>query len=266
MLVVFALALSACGGGAQPATDPLAGAYLAVASESAVPIAERLTAAFAQLHPGMTWTVKDVGGAAAITLLNSGDADVGFVSRELSIADHRQVQAIGLGFVGQVLIVHPANPVTTLSVDQLRGIFGGTITDWAEVGGATGPILVFLRPESSPTREALDPLVRAPAGTYRADARSTPDAASMLNAVGSSPRAIGMISALHLTAAAGAPRAIAVGDVVPTKANVASGAYPYRRPVALILRADSGLVRPGAGAFRDVVHGEQGQRVLREFF
>jgi phosphate transport system substrate-binding protein len=264
--VVLALALAACGSAAGPSPDPLAGDYVAVASESALPIAERLTAAFAQLHPGMRWTVKDVGAAAAIALLDGGDADVGFLSRELTIEDKRQVQAIGLGYVGQVLIVHPANPVTGLSAEQLRGIFGGTIRDWTEVGGSPGAILVFLRPDSSPTRIALDPLLRAPGAAYRSDALSTPDAASMLNAVASSQRAIGMISALHLAETPSEPRAIAVGGVAPTRANVAAGTYPYRRPVSLILRANAGLVRPGALAFRDFVHGPDGQRLLRELF
>src|SRR5258707_3633047 len=171
--VVLALALAACGSAVGPPPDPLAGDYVAVASESAVPIAERLTAAFAQLHPGMRWTVKDVGAAAAIALLDGGDADVGFLSREVTIEDQKQVQAMGLGYVGQVLIVHPANPVTGLSTEQLRGIFGGTIRDWSEVGGSPGAILLVLRPDGSPTRAALDPLLRPPGPAFPSDARAT---------------------------------------------------------------------------------------------
>ena len=253
--VALALTLAACGGAAAPSTDPLAGDYVAAVSESAAPIAERLTTAFAVQHPGMRWTVKDVGSAATIALLNGGDADVGFLSRELAIEDELQVHAIGLGYTGQVLIVHPANPVTGLSQDQLRGIFGGTIRDWRDVGGTPGAILVLLRPDSSPTRTGLDPLLRAPGAAYRSDAVSTPDAGSMLHAVASSPRAIGMISALHLAGTQGAPRALAVGGVAPTKANVASGAYAYRRPISLIVRGNLSLLRPGAKAFRDFVHG-----------
>lgn len=264
--MLLALAITACSGTVAPSPDPLAGTYTAVAAESATPIAERLTSAFAAKHPGMSWTVKDVGSGAALELVAAGEADAGFLSRDPTVADLARAQVIGLGYTGQVLIVHPSNPLTGLSQTELRGIFDGTITDWREVGGVPGPILVVLRADSSPTRTALDPLLRAPGAAYRSDAISSPDAQSMLNTVAASPRAIGMISALHLEPVAAAPRAIAVDGVAPTKANVASGTYRYRRAISLIFRANRSLVRPGADAFREFVHGDEGQRVLREIF
>jgi phosphate transport system substrate-binding protein len=264
--LALALALAACGGVAAPPADPLAGEYVAAVSESAVPIAERLTSAFAAKHPGMKWTVKDVGSGATLALLRGGEADVGFLSRELTVEDRTQVDALGLGYTAQVLIVHPSNPVTGLGQEQLRGIFSGAISDWSEVGGAPGAILVILRSETSPTRIALDPLLRLPGAAYRPDAISTPDADAMLTAVSASPRAIGMVSALHLLGLANPPRAIAVAGIVPTKANVASGAYPYRRPITLVLPLNTTFIRPGAKAFLDFVHGDEGQRLLRELF
>jgi phosphate transport system substrate-binding protein len=263
LFVVLAVA-AGCGGAVRPA-DPLAGDYIAAVSESAAPIAERLTAAFAAKHPGMRWVVKDVGSGATIELIKGGEADAGFLSRAVTVEDERQVQARGLGFTGQVLIVHPSNPVTDLSQAQLRGIFSGAIKDWREVGGTPGTILVITRQDTSPTFTALDPLLRAPGTAYRTDAISTPDAEAMLNAVNASSRAIGMVSALHLIAHPG-PRTLAVAGVAPTKANVASGAYAYRRPITLVFRANTSLIRPGAKAFQDFVHGEEGQKILRELF
>ncbi|HLZ47745.1 MAG TPA: substrate-binding domain-containing protein [Candidatus Limnocylindria bacterium] len=261
-----ALALSGCAGSSSPAADPLAGTYTAVVSESAVPLAERLTAAFASGHPGMTWAVKEVGSSATIALLYGRDADVGFVSRDLTVQDRTLVQAIGLGYTAQVLIVHPSNPVANLSGTQLRGIFSGAIKDWSEVGGNAGPILVILRSESSPTRTTLDPLLRTASSPYRADAILTPDASAMLSAVSASPRAIGMVSALHLLGLTSGPRAIGVDGVMPTRPNTVGGAYPYRRPISLVLPLNTYLIRPGAKAFLEFVHGEEGLRILREFF
>ena len=263
--IVLAVLLAACRGAGAP-SDPLAGEYVAAVSESAVPIAERLTAAFAARHPGMRWAVKDVGSSATMALVQGGEADVGFLSRDVTVEDQMLVRSIGLGFTGQVLIVHPSNPVTGLSAAQLRGIFSGAIRDWSEVGGTPGAILVVLRPESSPTRAALDPLLRAPGAAYRADAISTPNAEAMLNAVSAAPRAIGMVSALHLLRGANAPRALAVAGVAPTKANVAAGTYPYRRPITLIFRLNESLVRAGTSAFRAFVHSDEGQRILGELF
>ena len=266
VLLALVLLAPACGGPATTARDPLAGDYVAAVSESAVPIAERLTAAFAKQHPGMVWTVKDLGSAATIALISGGEADIGFLSREVTVADEKVVQSLGIGYTAQVLIVHPSNPVTALSKEQLRGIFSGVITDWSEVGGTRGPILVALRAETSPTRTALDPLLRPSGGSYRADAITTSDADAMVNAVAAAPRAIGMVSALHLMGLANPPRAIAIDGIAPTKANVANGTYVYRRPITLVLRANTSLVRPGAKQFRDWVHSEEGQRILRELF
>lgn len=262
----LALALTACAGPSAHSADALAGMYTAVVSESAAPIAERLTAAFASGHPGMRWTVKDVGSSATIALLNGSDADIGFLSRDVTVEDRLRVQATGLGYTAQVLIVHASNPVTNLSGAQLRGIYGGAITDWSEVGGNAGPILAILRSANSPTRTALDPLLRAPNAPYRADAISTPDAEAMLTTVSASPRAIGMVSALHLVGRTDGPRAISVDGVMPTRANTASGAYAYRRPISLVVPVNTYLIRPGAKAFLDFVHNEEGQRILREFF
>jgi len=266
VLLAVALVAVSCGGVATPPRDPIAGEYVAAVSESALPIAQRLTAAFSAQHQGMTWTVKDVGSAALLALVAGGEADAGFLSREITVEDQRQVQAMGIGYTGQVLIVHPSNPISGLSTTQLRGIFSGATQDWSEVGGAAGPILVLLRRDSSPTRTTLDPLLRAVGSAYRTDAVLVSGADAMVNAVSASPRAIGMVSALHLTGLVNGPRPIVVDGVAPTKANVASGSYPYRRPITLVLRVNTSLVRPGAKAFRDWVHGEEGQRLLREIF
>ena len=261
--LVLAILVAACGEAAGPVPDPLAGSYLAVSAESAIPLANELTTAFSALHPGMTWTVRDVGSTAALALVSRGEADAGFISREPSIAERAEAMVIGLGFSAQVLVVDPSNPINGLSAEQLQGIFSGAISDWSAVGGTAGPIHIFVRPASSPTRTALDALLRAPGADYRADAISIPDAKAMLDAVRSIPGAIGMVSALHIGAEPTAPRPIAVAGIAPTRENTASGVYAYRRPLYLMSRANETLARAGATKFRDFVHGEAGQQILR---
>src|SRR5258708_20790626 len=100
VFVVLASSFAACGSGA-PAPDPVAGTYIAASAESATPIAEQLTSAFAAKHPGMKWTVKDVGSGAALELVAGGEADAGFLSREPTVADLERAQVIGLGYTGQ---------------------------------------------------------------------------------------------------------------------------------------------------------------------
>lgn len=265
-LVIAAACGEAAAGPTPDRPDPLAGNYLALSAESAVPLATELVTAFSALHPGMTWTVRDVGSSAVLALIKSGDADAGFISREPSITERNDTLIIGLGFTPQVIVVNSANPVTDLSAAQLRGIFGGTITDWAAVGGTPGPIRVFIRPESSPTRIALDPLLVPSGATYAKAAVSVPDAPAMLAVVAAVPGAIGIVSALNLGIEPTSPRPIAVAGVAPSRVNTASGTYPYRRPLYLVSRHPGPLGRAGAMAFRDFVHGEDGQKILRAHF
>jgi len=262
-LLALALLVVACGETARPTPDPLAGSYLAVSAESAVPLASELTTALSALHPGMTWTVRDVGSTEALGLVSRGEADAGFLSDEPSIAERAEALVTGLGFSAQVLVVHPTNPISGLTAAQLRGIFSGTIRDWSDVGGTPGPIQVVVREASSSTRATLDPLLLAPGTTYRQDAVSVPGALAMLDAVRASPGAIGMVSALSLGAEATEPRAIAVAGVAPTRANTASGLYAYRRPLYLVSQANPSYARAGANALRDFVRGEAGQRIIR---
>lgn len=266
LALALGLAVVACGGAAAPVADPLAGRYVAATGESAIPLAAALTKRLASAHAGMVWTVSEVGSAASISLVATGDADVGFVTRELTAEDRTLVAATGLGYMGQVIAVNKANPVTGLTTEQLRGIFSGQITDWATVGGAPGPIRVFIRPDTSPTRSALDPLVLGPGGAYRPDAVSVPDASAMLNALAAGVGGIGMLSGPYLTADPASPQSIAVDGVDPTRENVTSGKYRYRRPVYLVTRTNASLVRPGARALLDLLHSDDGRSVLQAFF
>ncbi|HEX9496718.1 MAG TPA: substrate-binding domain-containing protein [Candidatus Limnocylindria bacterium] len=264
--LVLGFAVAACSGPAVRSADPLAGTYIAATGEAAVPLAEALTKQLATAHPGMTWTVSEVGSSASISLVATGDADVAFITRELTAEDRTMVAATGLGYMGQLIAVNRTNPVVGLSAEQLRGIFGGRITDWSAVGGAPGPIRVFVRQEGSPTRAALDPLLVPAGAKYRADAISVPDASAMANALAASAGGIGMLSAPYVGSEANAPRAITIEGVAPTHENVATGRYAYRRPVYVVVRANESLVRQGARALLDLLRSDEGRRVLAGFF
>ena len=169
----------------------------------------------------MRWTVNDTGSTTALSQVVTGSADVAFFTRELTEAERRSVSVNGLGFVGQVIAVHPDNPVTSLTREQLRGIFGGTITDWAAVGGQAGPITVLVRQAGSATREALDPLLLGPGGTYGVSATTIGDAAGMVAAVARSRGSIGMVGQPHLPPGPSAPKALAIDGVAPSVPNIA---------------------------------------------
>ncbi len=112
-----------------------------------------------------TWAtieIRPTGSSDAFRDLNLGACDVGMSSRPISDAERRdlmencgnlaQAQAqFALGLDGLAIIVAKDNPVDKITVEQLRRVFMGEITDWKELGGAGGPIQLHARPERSGT-------------------------------------------------------------------------------------------------------------------
>ncbi len=96
-------------------------------------------------------------------------------------------------------IVHPDNPVTALSEDQLRGIFAGRITDWAAVGGPAGPILVAAEALGNGTRATVESAFMN--GTPIApEARIVPALSQIAAIVAQSPGAISYGNAASIRA------------------------------------------------------------------
>ncbi len=65
-----------------------------------------------------------------------------------------------IGYEAFVFFVNAGNPVKQLTIEQIQGIYSGTITDWETVGGARGRIQAFQRPENSGSQTALEQLMR----------------------------------------------------------------------------------------------------------
>ncbi|WP_296426506.1 phosphate ABC transporter substrate-binding/OmpA family protein [Yoonia sp.] len=113
--------------------------------------------------PVGSYLVTSTGSGDAFRTLLSGTAQVGMASRRITPDEARALRDAGAGNMvspsqehiiavdSLIVITNPENPVTRLTMDQLRGIYGGQITNWSEVDGANRPIKVSDRPESSGT-------------------------------------------------------------------------------------------------------------------
>jgi phosphate transport system substrate-binding protein len=102
------------------------------------------------------------GSKTAFEDLKSGLCDIGMASRPIK-PEERQALLPTLGDLtsnasehvlaldGIALIVHPSNPIKTLSVAQVADIFSGTLTDWSQLGGRAVTIAIYARDEKSGT-------------------------------------------------------------------------------------------------------------------
>jgi len=94
--------------------------------------------------------VQGGGSSAGIMAVKEGSANIGMSSRELK-EDERDLKEIIIAYDGLAIIVHPANPVNSLAIDQVQSIFAGEITSWKMLNGLDQNITVVVREEGSGT-------------------------------------------------------------------------------------------------------------------
>ena len=85
-------------------------------------------------------------------------AQIGMSSRSL-MAEEKNLYAVTIAKDAIAIIVHPENPITDLSLPQIRQVFAGKIRNWNEIGGHLRPIVLVTREEGSGTREAFQKMV-----------------------------------------------------------------------------------------------------------
>ncbi|MFT5050088.1 MAG: phosphate transport system substrate-binding protein [Chlamydiales bacterium] len=194
------------------------------------------------------------GGELAIL---AGKADLAGLARMPAQATLEQdVVATLIGRDAIAVLVSAQNPVTELSMEQLRGIFSGEIQSWSEVGGPDLAVMPYIVAPESATREVFRSLVLGSA-TYSGCHQIRPDGA-MAAAVSSSPGGIGHLSMSLLDPEIGA-RAIRIAGESP---SVSSLDYPISRPLYLLWRHGNPVVE----AFVQWTQTVAGQNVVMQRF
>jgi DNA-binding transcriptional LysR family regulator len=153
------------------------------ATDLAAPLLADLAAAYANMRPGLTLSTTTTA-----TLRPLSEAEIG-----LTTYQNAGAFATPLGYVSFVVVVNPANPLVNLSLEQVRAVFTGQITDWSQVGiGTGGAIQVFTRTPDSDggTAFGAEALRGAP---VTPNALVAPTWAAMREAVSADPLAMGYL-------------------------------------------------------------------------
>lgn len=130
---------------------------------------------------------------AYIALIN-GDADIILVARAPSPDELNDAQAKDVAFDVQpialdafVFIVNSQNIVDNLSLEQLRQIYSGKITNWKQVGGKDQEIHAYQREENSGSQELMNTLVISDTSMIDAPEMIAWTMAGPFNAIGAPP-------------------------------------------------------------------------------
>ena len=188
-------------------------------------------------NSGVTVTYNPTGSGSGISAVAEGRCDIGLSSRHLK--DEEVAKGLAetvLALDGIAVIVNPENPVSDLAVETIAKIYTGGITNWADVGGNDGEIVLIGREAGSGTRDGFESITGTSDNcAYRQELTSTGD---VITAVAGNPNAIGYAS---LASVKDSVKALTVGGVAPTETTVKDGSYVVQRPFVMVTKADTKL-------------------------
>jgi len=256
--------LAACGGG-NSETEVVGGSVVTAGSTSVQPLSEELAAVFMEANPDYTVDVQGGGSGQGIKSIQEGIADIGALSRNLKDEEKGEVsQEIVIALDGIAVVVNKDSEVKDLSLEQIKQIYTGEITNWKEVGGIDAPITVVTREEGSGTRGAFVEITKVmskdAAGNEVDNTVATaliqPSTGSVKTTVSSTPNTIGYVSLGSLDDTV---KSVMVEGVDASIENVKAGTYKISRPFIYVVGE---TVTEAAQMYLDFVLSDEGQAVV----
>ena len=271
--VAAAAALTACGGSASSAaassTSTAAGSTASSAaaalsgnvatggSTSMKNVIAALTEGFAEVEPGVTVSYDPTGSGAGITGATDKTLDIGLSSRALKDDEKADVEGTTIALDGIAIIVNNASKIEDLTVDQLKQMFTGEITNWSEVGGGDGEIVLIGREAGSGTRDGFESIVDVKDSCKYAQELTATGA--VISAVEANPLAIGYAS---LSAVGDTVKMVTVGGVECSEETVKDGSYEVQRPFVFVTNKSVALSEQ-AQAFFDFATSADAADLIR---
>ncbi len=234
-------------------------------STTILPFMERIAELYGNQDQATIY-VTGGGSLKGIRELIEGKCDIAMSSTYIpekmtSGAGKKGVQLNGFPFALDLIvpIVHPSNPIRSLTLAQLSRIYSGSIKSWDEVGGYPEPIDVVARGTSSGTERVWQQTVMksstTPSGAVYKDSNS-----GVLAHVAEHKKAIGYVSYALLNHEV---KPLSVNQIVPNMENAQLGKYPIQR--RLYLYTDKRALNHAIKSFLVFILSNRGQRIAKEF-
>ncbi len=203
-------------------------------STTVLPIAQKVAEAFMKEYPQISISISGGGSGNGIKALIDGTTDIADSSRFISpkeikraVSNGRYPVPFAVAYDCIIPVVHPSNPITNLTISELKAIYTGKIRNWKEVGGPNRRIVVISRDTSSGTYEVWEKKVLKEARVFPG-AQIQASNGAVAEAVAHNRYAIGYIGLGYLNRYL---KAVKVNGVMGSAATALDGSYPLSRPL-----------------------------------
>ena len=161
-----------------------------------------------------------------------------------------ELEMVQVGSDAFVFIVNSSNPVSDITIDQIRGIYSGEITNWSELGGDLVQIADMRRNKNSGSETALEKLM--------GDTPIKPDYTALFG----SP--IGFSFRYYVTGmlAEGGVKILTINGIEPTPETIADGSYPISGGIYAVYR--KGETNENVYKAIDFMLSPEGQKIVQE--
>jgi phosphate transport system substrate-binding protein len=214
-------------------------------SDTMVVLGQRWAEEYMKKHPETTIQVTGGGSGTGISALINGTTEICEASRSMKDAEKAQLkekagagpEEIVVAKDGLSVYLNDSNPLNELTMEQLKGIFTGKVTNWKEVGGPDLKIIPYSRENSSGTYVFFKEHVLSNAD-YTPRAQAMPGTAAVVNAVSKEKASIGYGGAAYAKGikVIKVKKDAASQGIAPSDATVKNGTYPLSRPLFFYLR------------------------------
>jgi len=219
------------------------------------PFAEKLAEKYMQINPNVNVTVQGGGSAVGIQSAVSGAADIGMADLVNLPPEAAALRSTVVAKDGIVVVVHPSNKVSGLTLDQVRGLYNGKIRNWKEIGGIDSPVTIVSRESGSGTRSSFEQIV--------GDVKLTDNAiiqdsnGTIRETVANDANALGYLSHGLLNEKI---KALAIDGVACTSDEILQGRYRLVRPIFFLTKTEP---QGDLAGFIDYVLSPDAQNILR---
>ncbi len=239
-------------------------------SDTMVNIGQQWAEVFMDENPQAQIAVTGGGSGTGIAAIINGTADIAQSSRAMKDKEKEDAEANGYelteiiaGRDGIAIAVHKDSGIEEITMEQIKDIFTGVITNWKEVGGNDAEITLYSRESNSGTYAFFKEFVLKDE-EYAQHSMLMPSTGAIVEGLKQDVNGIGYVGLGYLTddvKAVPVAKEAGAKSFLPSIETINAGDYPVARPLFLYVAGEpQGVIK----LYVDFILGSGGQAIVKE--